>query len=253
VYRLHGLDPGKYWVRSVAATLEDGSGWLPTFGPQTREIRDARIHQVTVDADTTDTDVNPEPGMLFHLSGKITCDGQGPVIVTPSSETGRRSAASACMSEYLFEGLAPAVYEVSAMMQGGGADGFHRGFLDQNSTRFTVPLCRFVIPLDSLQLAKAADAKRRGQTAFIQKSSSIPSEDVAAHHSHRETPLEALLPKKPKTAPKTPAPPNSDQTPPVQAPKKKTSRTSKPSRARTPRKKEIAPSKLGILPAPLSA
>lgn len=91
VFRIHGLDPGKYWVRSGAHTLDDGSGWLPTFGPQAREVRDARAHQVTVDADTTDTDVSPEPGALFRLSGIISCDTEGPVIVTLSSETGRRS------------------------------------------------------------------------------------------------------------------------------------------------------------------
>ena len=34
VYRIHGLDAGKYWVRSTAHTLEDGSGMLPTFGPK---------------------------------------------------------------------------------------------------------------------------------------------------------------------------------------------------------------------------
>jgi hypothetical protein len=59
VFRIHGLDPGKYWVRSAAHILDDGSGWLPTFGPQGREVRDARLHQVTVDSDTTDADVSP--------------------------------------------------------------------------------------------------------------------------------------------------------------------------------------------------
>jgi hypothetical protein len=34
VFRIHGLDRGKYWVRSGAHTLDDGSGWLPTFGPR---------------------------------------------------------------------------------------------------------------------------------------------------------------------------------------------------------------------------
>jgi hypothetical protein len=46
VFRIPGLDPGKYWIRSAAHTLTDGSGWLPTFGQQAREIREARVHQV---------------------------------------------------------------------------------------------------------------------------------------------------------------------------------------------------------------
>jgi hypothetical protein len=56
VYRIHGLDTGKYWVRSAGHILDDDTGWLPTFGSQARESRDARLHPVTVDADTTDAD-----------------------------------------------------------------------------------------------------------------------------------------------------------------------------------------------------
>jgi hypothetical protein len=107
--------------------------------------------------------------------------------------------------------------------------------------RFTVPLCRFVIALDSLQPSKSADAKRRGQTAPIQKLPSIRPK-MLLRIIRIETPLEALLPKKPKASPKAPAPPDPDPIPRVQAPKKKASPTSKPSRARTrpasPRRKK---------------
>jgi hypothetical protein len=141
VFRIHGLDPGKYWVRSGAHTLDDGSGWLPTFGPQARESRDARIHQVTVDADTTDADVNPDPGALFHLSGVIACDTTGPVVVTLSSETGRRRTQSICpVGEYQFEGLAPAVYEVFATLQNGASAGFIELFLDGDSSKGNVQI-----------------------------------------------------------------------------------------------------------------
>src|SRR5271168_2586691 len=46
VYRIHGLEPGKYWIRSGAYTFDDGSGWLPTFGLAGRETHEARIHAV---------------------------------------------------------------------------------------------------------------------------------------------------------------------------------------------------------------
>jgi hypothetical protein len=45
VFRIAGLAPGKYWVRSGTHILEDGTGWIPTFGPQSRELRNARVHQ----------------------------------------------------------------------------------------------------------------------------------------------------------------------------------------------------------------
>ncbi len=57
VYRIHGLEPGKYWVRSGAFVLEDGTGVLPTFGPESLESREARIHVVALDSDTPDADV----------------------------------------------------------------------------------------------------------------------------------------------------------------------------------------------------
>lgn len=114
IYRVHGLEPGRYWVRSAAHILEDGSGWLPTFGPRAREVRDAQRFTATVDTDTPDADISPDPGVLFHLSGLIGCDVLSQVNVTLSSETGRRSQQSKCGNMYRFDGLAPGVYEVFA-------------------------------------------------------------------------------------------------------------------------------------------
>jgi hypothetical protein len=133
VYRIPGLDPGKYWVRSAAHTLDDGSGWLPTFGPEAREIRDARTLRVTVDADTADGDISPEPGRLFHLAGTIACDTKGAVIVVVSSETGRRRAQAARNNVYRFDGLAPGADEVFAALPDGSASGFIELFLDHDS------------------------------------------------------------------------------------------------------------------------
>ena len=134
VFRIHGLDPGKYWIRSAAHTLDDGSGWLPTFGPQSREISDARVHPVAVDTDTMDADVSPDPGALFHLSGVIACDTPGAAIVTLSSETGRRRTQTVCpVGGYRFEGLAPGAYEIFATLPDGSASGFIELFLDRDS------------------------------------------------------------------------------------------------------------------------
>jgi hypothetical protein len=155
VFRIHGLDPGKYWVRSAAHTLDDGSGWLPTFGPQNREVRDARVHPVTVDADTTDADVSPDPGALFHLSGVIACDTAGPVIVTLSSETGRRRTQTACpVGGYKFEGLAPGVYEVFATLPDGAASGFTELFLDRDSEAGNVQVTQ--APAVDIEVRRAA-------------------------------------------------------------------------------------------------
>src|SRR5581483_3523856 len=130
--RIYGLDPGKYWVRSDSTTLDDGTGWLPTFGSQSRESRDARVYQVTVDADTPDADVIPEPGTLFHLGGRITCDTDfpSPVIVVLSSEMGRRRTETTCaaLGGFRFEGLAPGPYQILATKK--AEDGIHAGYTE---------------------------------------------------------------------------------------------------------------------------
>ncbi len=145
VFRIHSLDPGKYWVRSGAQTLDDGSGWLPTFGPQAREVRDARMHQVTVDTDTTDADISPEPGALFRIGGIITCDTLGVVVVTLSSEIGRRRTQTACGYPYVFESLAPAVYELSATLQDATPAGFVELFVDRDTDSANIQILQLPI------------------------------------------------------------------------------------------------------------
>jgi protocatechuate 3,4-dioxygenase beta subunit len=144
VYRIHGLDPGKYWIRTAPYTLDDGSGRLPTFGPESRETKDARTHRVRLDEDTPDADVRPEPGRLFRFRGAITCtDPPGTkVIVMLSSDTGRRRTEAACMGRYSFEGLGPAFYEVHAETVTGNDSGFIEMFLDHDSEVGTVQLSR---------------------------------------------------------------------------------------------------------------
>jgi len=143
IYRIHGLDPGKYWVRSAAHTLDDGTGLLPTFGPQSREARNAKVQEARLDYETQYADVEPEIGSLFSLGGKVTCapepqpksDGTPPppLTVTVSSETGRKSTQLVCNQSYRFDGLAPAHYEVFAQFADGSATGFIELDLDRSS------------------------------------------------------------------------------------------------------------------------
>jgi hypothetical protein len=43
VYRIYGLEPGKYWIRTAARILDDGFQILPTFGPELREAHESRV------------------------------------------------------------------------------------------------------------------------------------------------------------------------------------------------------------------
>jgi hypothetical protein len=127
VYRIAGLEPGKYWVRTGAHTLPDGTGWLPTFSPQGRQVRDARVSRVNADADSAYLDVSPESGPLFSVGGWIVCRKPGRVLVTLSSETAQLSSQTICgdsPGSYQFKGLSGGDYEIRATVDNDTASAF---------------------------------------------------------------------------------------------------------------------------------
>ena len=113
-YRIAGLLPGHYLVRTGPAQLEDGLSLLPTYHPFTSVmVREARAVPVDLDVDTTDVDIQPVPGNLASLVVRVTgC--LGVAQVTLSSDTGRKHANAACQGAIGFSGLAPGEYEVLA-------------------------------------------------------------------------------------------------------------------------------------------
>jgi hypothetical protein len=139
VYRIHGLDSGRYWVRTTSHTLDDGSGILPTFGPQSREVREARAHEVRLDDDTPDADVRPEFGNLFQLGGEIQCF-DGIVKVTLTSETVHRITQVPCGANYMFPSLSPAVYEITAENLKDKESGYIELFVDKATSNAAVKL-----------------------------------------------------------------------------------------------------------------
>jgi hypothetical protein len=187
VYRIYGLDPGKYWVRTVAHVLDDGEGRLPTFGREGREISESHVHPVRLDEDTPDADVRPFPGRLFSLRGRPLCEG-GPVTVTLSSETGRRNTQVNCMNAYTFEGLAPGAYQVFAAKQGDGADaGFIEVQLDHNTDNGDVQ----VSPLQRTDFI----VRRAGASGIANIPVTIYGhrQDLSESEDDKEIPLRAML------------------------------------------------------------
>ena len=127
IYRIAGIAQGKYWVRSAGVQLEDGTGMLPTFGLITREARNARVHDIRVDAETQFANVQPEPGTLTRVEGRISCDrADNPAVtVTLSSESGSRSTGSDCIiGRFEFDSVAPGGYEILATYNDGSGSAF---------------------------------------------------------------------------------------------------------------------------------
>jgi len=132
-YRITGLLPSRYFIRTGPAQLEDALNLLPTYYPFTSVVlRDAQPVSVDLDTDTTHMDIQPVPGNLSSLGIHVTgC--LGIAQVTLSTDTGRRHANAPCnLGPIRFNGLAPGEYEVLAE---GEADrqnlaGFHSVHLD---------------------------------------------------------------------------------------------------------------------------
>ena len=81
MYRISGLDPGSYLVRTTAKLYDDG-GYLPTFGKETATVDQAYAVEVTLDEQVEKADIRPLPGRLFTVAVQVISPGQTPFTVT---------------------------------------------------------------------------------------------------------------------------------------------------------------------------
>jgi len=87
IFRIPGLDPGRYLVRTVGRQYEDG-GYLPTFFREATRVEEASFLDVDFDRDTVEAKVRPFPGTLFTIDGAVYCTC-GPLTITLVSDIGR--------------------------------------------------------------------------------------------------------------------------------------------------------------------
>ncbi len=108
VFRIAGLQPGAYYVRTGPQTLEDGRGLLPTFFgyPETKPVF------VELDRETGQIDIQPEAGSLGYLRGRFS--GGAMAAVWLFSETGTRQTTPGAGGEFTIDQLAPGDYELIA-------------------------------------------------------------------------------------------------------------------------------------------
>lgn len=112
VYRLTGLEPGSYYVRTGPRQLEDGRGLLPTFYRQSTALAEARVVEAELDRETTDVDIEPLPGRLAKLAGRVSA---APATVTLYGDTGQREVQVGLDGAFQFEELAPGSYQLLAV------------------------------------------------------------------------------------------------------------------------------------------
>jgi protocatechuate 3,4-dioxygenase beta subunit len=149
MYRLFGLRPGSYLIRSLAKVYDDES-YLPTFYPESPTVDQAHAVDVTLDEQVDHVDVPPMAGRLFSVSGRVI-GVSGHATVALSSDAGTETAATDERGNFAFHPMAPGQYELLADAPAdrsrGRAATFRILTVDRDLTDVAIPLS----PLPAVQ------------------------------------------------------------------------------------------------------
>jgi len=113
MYRLFGLQPGSYLVRSLSKVHEDGA-YVPTFFRDSPTVDQAHTVEVTLDQEMDRVDFHPAPGRLFTVAGRVVGVQATQATVELASDTGTESAAIGENGSFSFNPMAPGQYELLA-------------------------------------------------------------------------------------------------------------------------------------------
>ena len=116
IYRIPLLEPGRYLVRTVARTFEEG-GYVPTFFRDVFPVEQARAVDVRLDEETTDISIHPAPGRLYKVSGIASVPrmgaGQPPATLELVSDMGRDTIQADDRGRFQFNPQAAGRYELN--------------------------------------------------------------------------------------------------------------------------------------------
>jgi hypothetical protein len=145
VYRVLGLEPGSYLVRTVGKEYDEGS-YVPTFSLQTTHTNEAYTAEVRLDQETDHVDIRPIPGRLFAVAGRASVSPAGQVTVTLVSDVGIQSVSSDARGNFEFPPTPPGPYELYAT--GRGTAGYEAISVDRDRNDYRLTLA----PLPELHL-----------------------------------------------------------------------------------------------------
>jgi protocatechuate 3,4-dioxygenase beta subunit len=118
-FRIAGLSPGRYRVRSGPKQLPDGTGMLPAFYGSSMEVEASAAVTVGLDAETEGIRITPTPGRVLRLSGVAAFRNVDSVHLY-SDLGGRLTGVDGSSGRFAFDELAPGRYEVIAESNASG-------------------------------------------------------------------------------------------------------------------------------------
>lgn len=113
MFRLWGLEPGSYLVRTAAKKYDDDT-YLPTFARETPRVEEAGAVEVGLDQQVEQVNVRPLPGRLYSVGGQAIASQQTPVTVTLVSDVGSETTVSDSAGRFQFNPAPPGPYEIYA-------------------------------------------------------------------------------------------------------------------------------------------
>jgi len=118
VFRIAGLSPGRYRVRSGAKQLPDGAGMLPAFYGNSIAAEGSQAIAVRLDEETEGVRITPTPGRVLRLSGQVAFRGVDSVFLY--SDLGSKVTGVDASGRFAFEELAPGRYDLIAESNASG-------------------------------------------------------------------------------------------------------------------------------------
>ena len=119
VFRIPGLDPGRYYVATAPRESSDGAGLLPTYYPKTLNMSEGRVVTVDVDRETEGVHIQPISGRLLRLSGMLNGAARyasSEVSVSLFRDEEKRESQAGAFGQFSFAGLVPGHYTLVAQL-----------------------------------------------------------------------------------------------------------------------------------------
>ena len=176
IFRIFGLEPGPYLVRSLTRVYEDAT-YVPTYFKDALNAGQANTVQVELGADSALTEIHATPGALYSISGTVSGAATAPIPniqVMLVADTGTQSVSTDESGKFEFPQLAPGRYELAASGRSPRAPAplaaFRAVTIDRNLTDQRLilePLPQLSVALDGVpgDLGKAQILMRRSTLA----------------------------------------------------------------------------------------
>lgn len=190
VYRIGGLEPGPYLIRTHARQLDGGPAVLPTFYNESASVEGARAIDVVLEEQVPEINFRPHFGTLCRLSG-VAGYSSGPVSVSVVSDMGPVSGGSDASGRFSFENLSPGTYEILAQGSSsnrGPVASYRRFVLDRDSeiSLDLRPLPRMVVSFEDKQ-GQRVDP---GAITVLVRRKNLSGEGTPQHLSFQRGPME---------------------------------------------------------------